>query len=175
MLLSSSPVLLEWGWKRSLSCLPMRNRYRCEETWPQPFSKWKALPKMGLISHPLIILDKTTRTTKTLRSGTWSFPDVPVLEPMNVCRLLHTLTLNWLLTLLVRDLHVCQLQVGKLSQRHGSDYVGSGNLCFSALSVRLVWVTPAACSRTSPPSDGSLRLQQGKVMPQKGHGESFWK
>ena len=51
MLLSSSPVLLEWGWKRSLSCLQMRNRYRCEETWPQPFSKWKVLLKMGLISH----------------------------------------------------------------------------------------------------------------------------
>lgn len=82
-------------------------------------------------------------------------------------------TLNWLVTLVLHDLHGCQLQVGKLSQRRGGDYVRTGNLCFAALSIRLVWVTLAACNRSSLPSDGCSSLQQVKVTPKRTIVTSF--
>lgn len=113
--------------------LQMRNRNRCEETWPWPYNKRKVQPKIRsdlLCLRYLLILGNTTKTTETPRGNTWSFLDVPILCPISACHLLHMLARNSLVKLFLHDLHGCQLHMGKLSQRHGGDYVRTGNLCF---------------------------------------------
>lgn len=66
------------------------------------------------------------------------FLGIPILGSIKVCHLLNMLAKKWLVILFLHDLHGCQLQVGKLSQRYGGDYVRTGNLCFVTVSVACV-------------------------------------
>lgn len=101
MFLSFSPVFLsEVGrdhfpickWETDIGVKGPGNSHLANERSKQRWA-WFLMPQV------LVILGKTTRTTKTLRRDTWSFLDVPILEPINVCHLLHMLTKNWLVTL----------------------------------------------------------------------------
>lgn len=98
MSLQFSPVIQEWDWKRSLSYLQMRNRYRCEETWLWLFNKWKTQQKMELdllLIRDLLIQGKTMRTTKILRRDTWSFLDILILGPWTYVICFTCLKISW--------------------------------------------------------------------------------
>lgn len=175
MLLSSSPVLLEWGWKRSLSCLQMRNRYRCEETWQQPFSKGKVQPKMGLISHASYYpgqdhedhQDTQKRHLVFPRCATFGAHKCVSFASHAYSKLAGDIAPTWFAWVLVASGQVESETWWWLCQNRQS-------LLFSFVN-QAWWVTPAACNRAPPPSDGSSALQQGKVRPQKDNGDGVWK